>query len=343
MTEDNSLYQLIRQRFNEEELRDLCLDLGVDYEDLPALGKAGKARELVILFERNGRIPQLIAACRQARAGLAWPDASRPYAIDELLGAPLAPLLPNEPETVPVPAGPFLMGSNDHEPAEAPQHEVELPTYSIGRYPVTNRQYAEFISRERRPEPNKLDWFLGKPVKGREDFPVVGVSWQDALDYCRWLSDYTGKPYRLPSEAEWEKAARGTDGRLYPWGNEWLDGMCNAGGSGLTPVTAFDHSLSPYGCADMLGNAEEWTSSRWGEDRRQPAYAYPYRPLDGREILEPDPLRPRMRRVHRGGSFNSDPTGPALGVPKGLRCSARGHARPDGTTAARGFRVVLAR
>ncbi len=107
-----------------------------------------------------------------------------------------------------------------------------------------------------------LDFEIGR---SKEDHPVVNVTWHDAVAYCKWLAGVTGKAYRLPSEAEWEKAARGTDGRIYPWGDEWHRMRCNASGGkrgGTTRVGNYSPlGDSPYGCADMVGNVCEWTRS----------------------------------------------------------------------------------
>ncbi len=130
-----------------------------------------------------------------------------------------------------IPAGEFLMGSDpqkdsDTEDNEQPQHLLYLPDYYLGKTPVTNAQYRAFVQATgyQRPE----DWAEGRPPRDKEDHPVVNVSWYDAVTYCRWLSEVTGKSYSLPSEAEWEKGARGTDGRIYPWGNQWDETRCNS-------------------------------------------------------------------------------------------------------------------
>ena len=101
---------------------------------------------------------------------------------------------------------------------EQPQHTVVLPDYRIGKHPVTNAQYLAFVQAAGHRAPRH--WDDGRIPRGEEDHPVRWLWWQDAVDYCGWLAEVTGKPYRLPTEAEWEKAARGTDGRHYPWGNE---------------------------------------------------------------------------------------------------------------------------
>jgi formylglycine-generating enzyme required for sulfatase activity len=142
----------------------------------------------------------------------------------------------------------------------------------------------------RRPPPA----FWDDTWAGDERLPVVGVSWYEALAYCRWLAAVMGRGYRLPSEAEWEKAARGTTGRTYPWGDQFDPGRCNtrADGPGRTlPVGG--HSPgdeSVYGCGEMAGNVSEWTQSLF-----QP---YPYDAAGGREALEAE-----GPRVIRGGSW----------------------------------------
>jgi formylglycine-generating enzyme required for sulfatase activity len=175
-------------------------------------------------------------------------------------------------------------------------------------------------------------WKDRKPPSGQEDHPVVWVSWHDAVAYCNWLSEVTGRPYGLPSEAEWEKGARGTDGRIYPWGNQWDAERCNTGESGkgdTTPVGAYPQGASPYGLVDMAGNVWEWTRSLWGEDAQEPSFKYPYDPADGREDLEaPD----TVRRVLRGGSWY-------LSRDR-ARCVGRNGDGPDYSDDAVGFRLV---
>jgi len=247
------------------------------------------------------------------------------------------PLLPFEPETLLIPAGPFLMGSQpgDNIPdEETPQHEINLSAYTIGKYPITHAQYAEFIKREKQHEaPKKVGWFLREPPANKLDHPVVGVSWDDAQAYCRWLSQQSGRTYRLPTEAEWEKAARGPEGHLYPWGNQWEAERCNTGSDETMPIIAYPAGVSPYGCYDMAGNVQEWTSTLWGSDPKVGAFPYPYRADDGREDLAAAQHLHRVYRVYRGGSFRDDPAK--------LRCSARGCSTPDSKIRWRGFRVVM--
>src|SRR5262249_55409720 len=129
-------------------------------------------------------------------------------------------------ELVRVPVGEFLMGSDPAkdlaaEASEQPQHRIFVSEFYIGRYPVTNAQYAVYAKATRRTEDFRLP-------RDKDDHPVVNVSWDDAVALCRWLSQVTGKPIRLPTEAEWKKAARGTDGRIYPWGNTWDPSRLNS-------------------------------------------------------------------------------------------------------------------
>jgi formylglycine-generating enzyme required for sulfatase activity len=237
-----------------------------------------------------------------------------------------------EPETILIPAGPFLMGSI-LAPEEQPPHAVDLPVYRIGKYPVTNRQYAEFLKRNpKREAPPRAGWFNRQPPKTRLDHPVAGVSWHDACAYCAWLSQATeaGRTYRLPSEAEWEKAARGVDGRLYPWGEAWVKDCCNVDSAETSAVDQYPDGASPYGCLDMLGNVQEWTNTLWGADLNQSDFSYPYEANDGRE----EETAGYVMRIHRGGSFRSQAAE--------VRCSARSASHADSRVTWRGFRVVMA-
>jgi formylglycine-generating enzyme required for sulfatase activity len=242
-----------------------------------------------------------------------------------------------EPEMVLISAGEFLMGSDPKKDKNAqddefPQHTLYLPDYYIARTPVTNAQYAAFVQAASHNLPKH--WGSGKPPEGKEDHPVVYVSWQDAVAYSNWLSQVTGKPYRLPSEAEWEKGARGTDGRVYPWGDEPLDeGRCNFGGNvgGTTPVGRYSpQGDSPYGCTDMAGNVWDWTRSLWGKDWHTPDFGYPYSPGDGREDLK---ASADIRRVVRGGSWDN--------IQRNARCAYRYRYIPDDFYGSVGLRVVV--
>ena len=233
-------------------------------------------------------------------------------------------------ESILIPTGEFTMGSTDEEiralntehntgwfSNEAPQHTVYLDAYYIGKYPVTNVQYGEFMEETGHREPDYWD----DDEFNAPDQPVVGVSWDDAVAFCRWLSERTGKKYRLPTEAEWEKAARGTDRRTYPWGEEELEArFCNFNFEvgHTTPVGRYPDGVSPYGCLDMAGNVWEWVNSK-----HKP---YPYDATDGREVTDDS----GDRRVLRGGSWNR-PSG-------SLRTTHRSRHRPDRTHSDHGFR-----
>ena len=201
-----------------------------------------------------------------------------------------------EPEMILIPGGPFVMGSDPKEDAlarsaEQPRQTLSLPDYYLARTPVTNAQYAAFVEGTGHSPPRY--WRGSRPPWGRGQHPVVSVSWYDAMAYCHWLVQLTGKPYRLPTEAEWEKGARGTEGGRYPWGDEWDPARCNTKESGredTMPVGRYPEGASPYGLLDMAGNVWEWTSSLY--------WAYPYQADDGRE----DHTTPESR-VLRGGSW----------------------------------------
>ena len=148
--------------------------------------------------------------------------------------------------------------------------------------------------------------------------PVTHVSWHDAVAFCEWLTKATGRAFRLPSEAEWEKAARGGDGRIYPWGNEAPDeSRCNFNMNvkDTTPVGQYSPAGdSPYGCVDMAGNVWEWTRSLWGKDSDKPSSGIP----TGQAGRAGGFVRGDDTRVLRGGSFDLEQ--------RGVRCAFRGGA-----------------
>ncbi|MFQ5657587.1 MAG: formylglycine-generating enzyme family protein [Candidatus Methylomirabilales bacterium] len=186
-------------------------------------------------------------------------------------------------EMVFVPAGEFMMGSSDSEADddEKPVARVFVAGFWIDKFEVTHVQYRRCVEVGACTRP------VGRAYDDptRANHPVTVISWQQAVAYCRWA----GK--RLPTEAEWEKAARGTDGRRYPWGNRYEADRVNAGYTdGTTAVGSYPLGASPYGAMDMAGNVWEWTSSLYKP--------YPYDPNDGREDLNA-----RGARVNRGGSW----------------------------------------
>lgn len=227
-----------------------------------------------------------------------------------------------EPEWVTIPAGEFWMGSEKGEPDEKPLRKLHLPEFQISRVPVTNAQYAIYIKDSGANPPD--GWRGGQIPAGLENHPVVRVTWYDAMKYCTWLGEKTQKPVTLPSEAEWEKAARGDkDKREYPWG-DWAELHCNSDELGLnetTPVGLFLNGASPYGVLDLSGNVWEWTRSLYKN--------YPYQ-NDGREVVA---AKDDNLLVRRGGSFfNSS---------RVVRCAFRLSYDPDGRDNLIGFRVVV--
>jgi formylglycine-generating enzyme required for sulfatase activity len=244
--------------------------------------------------------------------------------------------LPFEPEMILIPAGEFLMGSDPQQDKaasddEQPQHRLFLPDYFLAKTSVTHAQYSAFVRATGHEVPQ--GWTNGTLPPDMEDHPVVNVSWYDAKDYCQWLSQATGKDYRLPSEAKWEKGARGIDGRIYPWGNQWDATRCNSLESGLektTSVHAYPQGASPYGVLDMAGNVCEWTRSLGGSIPERPDYCYPYRPTDGRENLD---AGREVARVLRGGGFGR---GGMF-----VRCTYHNRDLPNFASRGVGFRVVV--
>lgn len=232
-----------------------------------------------------------------------------------------------EIERVRVPPGEFILGRIEgyaHSGREDPAHWVTLMEYQIGHYPVTNVQYLPFVQDTGHPAP--VTWEHGDFPEERADHPVSGVTWADAWLYCAWLRQRTGLPFHLPTEAQWEKAATwnpATENKQpYPWGDEDDEKRCNIAPSGpghTTPVAAYSpQGDSPYGCADLMGNVNEWCNTVLQE--------YPYTMEDGREEL----MRPG-RRVARGGSWQSE------SLPSGVRRFTPRDTQPGPW----GFRVAL--
>ena len=243
-------------------------------------------------------------------------------------------------EFVKIPHGEFLMGSNDKDKGayddEKPQHTLNIRyDFLMARFPVTNALFHIFAKQTSYKTKAETDGFAyvwngsswnktnganwlhprgaGSEITGMENHPVVQMLWKDAQAFCEWLNREYGSTvprgliFRLPTEAEWEKAARGADGRIYPWGNEFNSQNCNCLEDGLghtTPAGLYSpQGDSPFGCADMSGNVWEWTASLWGKDVDKPTYGYPYKPSDGRENQR---AGDDILRILRGGSFGSD-------------------------------------
>jgi formylglycine-generating enzyme required for sulfatase activity/energy-coupling factor transporter ATP-binding protein EcfA2 len=247
---------------------------------------------------------------------------------------------------VEIPAGQFRMGSDPEQDPEAedheqPQHSLHLDQFFMARYPVTVAQFALFVERSGHEPANEKSW------QGLANHPVRYVSWHDAVAYCEWLTDVLkgwdwtpvtlrlndGWLVTLPSEAEWEKAARGTDGRIYPWGNEFDPNKANHKSTRLETTNAvgcFPDGISSYGLFDMSANVWEWTRSIWGDDPGTPTFGYPYKLDDGRENLN---TGDNWLRVSRGGSFSHDINY--------IRCSCRSRGLPNGYDRDDGFRVCM--
>lgn len=213
-----------------------------------------------------------------------------------------------------VPAGEFKMGDNfnEGEPREKPVHTVYVDAFYIGKFEVTNGDWKKFQSDPGYHDP-KL-WPGGRPVPkdqspywnqaanhgggtpDSDNYPVIGVNWDAATAYCNWLSAKTGKKYRLPTEAEWEKAARGSDQRRYPWGNSIDLSYANIVGSQkydtVKPIGSYEKGASPYGAMDMGGSVLEWCSD-W--------YSRSYYSVSAKR--NPKGPEKGAYRVLRGGSF----------------------------------------
>jgi len=201
--------------------------------------------------------------------------------VDEA-GAEAEPAQPNIGDMVLIPAGEFIMG-NDKDKLASPQHKVNLPAFYIDAYEVTFGQWIQFVTESGYSE--ESDWRSFYSV-GKENFPVANITLDDAKAYAKWA----GK--RLPTEAEWEKAARGTEGFLYPWGNTWDPTKSNCGEYGIrntVEVGQMRLDKSPYGVYDMMGNVQEWTAD-------------PLKPYKGSKNAGDEVFR-RGYHVVRGGSF----------------------------------------
>lgn len=242
-------------------------------------------------------------------------------------------------EFILVPAGEFVMGSKSGEgnPEEQPQHTVYLDAYYISKYEITNKQYADFLNAIRRHidadehkyidlgDGDELIELVGEAYRPKDGFakhPVVEVSWYGAQAFCKWLRG------NLPTEAQWEKAARGTDGRRWPWGNEYKPTFANLEGDGdgytrLAPAGSFPKGISPYGIYDMAGNVWEWCLDWYdGDFYRNSPRKNPVCKNDKSGF-----------RVIRGGGWNM--------TAASAWCSKRVRDTPDTSTHVCGFRPVI--
>jgi formylglycine-generating enzyme required for sulfatase activity len=213
-----------------------------------------------------------------------------PTPAPEETAAPTAP--PVADIMIEIPAGTFTMGSDTGEGDEAPAHEVDLPAFEIDKFEVVNADFAQFVEAtgyqtDAEKAGSSKNW--RDDAEGKDNHPVVRVSWNDAVAYCEWV----GK--RLPTEAEWEKAARGTEGWMYPWGDEWDPSKANVKETGLrgtAAVGSFGAGASPYGVEDMAGNVWEWTAD-W------------YEPYPGSDY-QSDYFGQKFKVVRGGGWFEME-------------------------------------
>ena len=247
---------------------------------------------------------------------------------------------------VTVPAGDFLMGSDSGHGSERPAHRVYLDAYEIDQYEVTNIQYDTFVEDTGARMPRH--WSGGEYPTGQADTPVVGVSWDEAAAYCAWAGE------RLPTEAEWEKACRGSDGRIYPWGDAWDPSRVNVGEPfstarpgvwdeawsflrvtspspgmpSLQPVGSHSSGASPFRVVDMAGNAAEWVSD-W----------YNWSDYSGLPDRNPQASGPPWDHSVRGSSWYLPYGNPAEAADKS-RCSARNASHAGNSDARLGFRCA---
>ena len=332
--------------------------------------RAFLADSFAAALRRHAAEPLVRAACGQALGALGDPRFD-----------PGAWHLPADPTLGfrEVPGGPFRMGTDpEHEPKgwsdEEPQHDQDLPTLYVARWPVTVAQFAAFVAAGGH-RPADAD-----ACKGHPNHPVVLVTWHDARAYCAWHGERmqaiaaerlaapapaappvgagggrdaapVAEPQPqaaarrfwegvaagrlqpgLPSEPEWEKAARGTDGRIYAGGNTLTPDLANYKDTGLKATCAvgcFPDGAGPYGCEDQTGNVWEWTRSLWGPDWQRVGFKYPYKAQDGREDSK---AGDDLARVLRGGAFSNDSDN--------CRSAVRNRYDPHFRDVNCGFRVV---
>jgi formylglycine-generating enzyme required for sulfatase activity/predicted MPP superfamily phosphohydrolase/energy-coupling factor transporter ATP-binding protein EcfA2 len=279
-----------------------------------------KCRRLQILgaraicdFQPTKRDEAVISIAREQMIRLTGSDAALEdrFQAGELLGS-LGDTRIGGDNMVMVPAGEFIRGSGEYENAK-PVKRIYLDDFMIGVYLVTNQEFKRFVDdngyhRQEYWIKEGWKWRIEEKITtpglwydrkwNGPNFPVVEVSWYEADAYIKWLSDVTKKTYRLPTDAEWEKAARGTDGRIYPWGNEFDKNLCNSWELELgrtNPVGIFPKGKSLYGCFDMAGNVWEWCAD-WYDEKY-----YLKSPMK-------NPLGPKTgsHRVYRGGGWFFD-------------------------------------
>ncbi|HKJ83258.1 MAG TPA: SUMF1/EgtB/PvdO family nonheme iron enzyme [Mariprofundaceae bacterium] len=201
---------------------------------------------------------------------------------------------------VTVPAGNFIMGTDRPESdiQDRPRHKVYVKAFKIDKYPITNAQYALFVAETGHKAPSS--WKQGSIPKGEELRPVTNVFWQDAMDFCTWSDGGT-----LPTEAQWEKAARGTDARRWPWGNRMTPKLLNTYNNYGRPTSVFTHmkGASPYGAIDMAGNVSEWVKNDFKPYQGSSAPSSMFIPKGDHGAY----ITSEHYKALRGGSWKSDP------------------------------------
>jgi iron(II)-dependent oxidoreductase len=203
---------------------------------------------------------------------------------------------PTRPDLIEIPGGTFQMGRNDGPPQERPEHTVTVQSFFMDRTEVTNAEYAEFVRSTNYEAP--AEWVNGKPLPGQERWPVGNVSAKDAQAFAAWRSQRDGVTYRLPTEEEWEFAARnGGQYRSFPWGDTFEERHAVVKSLTPRPVGSYPEGKNRWGVVDLIGNVSEWTSSK--------ASIY-----SGQEI----PAANRDWLILRGGSYASDPNDPQIPI-----------------------------
>jgi formylglycine-generating enzyme required for sulfatase activity len=317
----DSLVQAMRTLEGKDSLavQNLQSLLQAEFSTAPGAGRLKITDKTPVLPQRTSDLKQSLTVPPF--------DASIPHIVKRTAPLPLAWCW--------ISNGAFLMGSEASK-RETPIHEVQVAGFWLARYPVTNAEYQLFIDdggyesqqwwseagwqmRQKEAWTEPRFWKEIKRNDGKR--PVIGVSWYEASAFCTWVTKKTGNKVRLPTEAEWEKAARGIDSHTFPWGEtEPNETLCNLSVDEMTPVGQFSPGGdSPYGCADMVSNMWEWCLSKYAP--------YPYEDDDGRnEENEPG------TRVLRGGSWSLDWND--------LRCSYRSKSLPQSTGNDVGFRCA---
>ena len=259
MAAPRNLNPLLSSNIERAILRAMAVRANDRYQNMEEFRDALKKGSLDVPTQPRDKVLPLYSEpiSRPVSSPITRPPSGMSVAAP-LLGTPSSRLMGQatrsaiKVEWITIPAGEFLLGKE--------RKKVQLPAFRISRFPITNLQYKIFLNaNSKHSAPSH--WRDRNVPLGKERHPVVGVSYHDAVAFCKWME------CRLPGADEWEKAARGVDGRSFPWGEEWEDGKyCNhwaVKAGGTTPIDRFADGASPFGCWDMLGNVWEWTASQY--------------------------------------------------------------------------------